>query len=250
MSVQKIAFITGANRGIGFETAKKLGKLGIFPVIGSRNASFGKEAVAKLKADGIEADSIVFDINNKADYTSAYNYFESKFGKLDILVNNAGVSMEGDPVASMSTVNPTTGILEETLRGTMDANFFAQIFSTQVLLPLIRKSEAGRIVNVSSRLGSLTHHSDPSTPIYPIQMFAYNTSKTALNAFTVHLAYELKDTAIKVNSAHPGWVQTELGGSTAPVTPEDGAETSVRLATLPAAGPTGGFFSLDDIIPW
>ncbi|SEJ31434.1 NAD(P)-dependent dehydrogenase, short-chain alcohol dehydrogenase family [Dyadobacter koreensis] len=250
MSTQKVAFISGANRGIGFETAKKLGRLGIFPVIGSRNESAGKEAVAKLKADGIEADSIIFDVNNKADYSNAYNYFESKFGKLDILVNNAGVSLEGDPVASMSNVNPTTEISEETLRGTLEANFFAQVFSTQVLLPLIRKSEAGRIVNVSSRLGSLSHHSDPASPIYPIQMFAYNTSKTALNAFTVHLAYELKDTAIKVNSAHPGWVQTELGGSSAPVTPEDGAETSVRLATIPADGPTGGFFYLDDVIPW
>jgi len=250
MSTQKVAFITGANRGIGFETAKKLGKLGIFPVIGSRNEASGKDAVAKLKADGIKADSIVFDVTNKGDYTSAYNYFESKFGKLDILVNNAGVSLEGDPVASMSTVNPTTGITEETLRGTMESNFFAQVFSTQVLLPLIRKSEAGRIVNVSSTLGSLTYHADPSSQIYAIQMFAYNTSKTALNSFTVHLAHELKDTAIKVNSIHPGWVQTELGGSAAPVTPADGADSSVRLATIPADGPTGGYFYLDDIIPW
>ncbi|MCF2443773.1 SDR family oxidoreductase [Dyadobacter sp. CY345] len=250
MSTQKVAFITGANRGIGFETAKKLGKLGIFPVIGSRNEVSGKEAVDKLKADGIEADSIVFDVTNKADHAKAYDYFEDKFGKLDILVNNAGVSLEGDPVSSFSTGNPTTGVSEETLRGTLEANFFAQVFSTQVLLPLIRKSEAGRIVNVSSTLGSLNLHSDPTSQIYAIQMFAYNTSKTALNAFTVHLAYELRDTAIKVNSVHPGWVQTELGGSSAPLSPEDGAESSVRLATIPSDGPTGGFFYLDDIIPW
>ncbi len=250
MSTQKVAFITGANRGIGFETAKKLGKLGIFPVIGSRNEASGKEAVEKLKADGIEADSIVFDVTDKADHTKAYHYFEAKFGKLDILVNNAGVTLEGDPVASLSTVNPTTEVSEETLRNTMEANFFAQVFSTQRLLPLIRKSEAGRIVNVSSTLGSLSLHSDPTSQIYAIQMFAYNTSKTALNAFTVHLAYELRETAIKVNSIHPGWVQTALGGSSAPVSVEDGADSSVRLATIPSDGPTGGFFYLDDVIPW
>lgn len=250
MSTQKVAFITGANRGIGFETAKKLGKLGIFPVIGARDEEKGKAAVEKLKAEGIKADSIKFDIENKADYSVAYDYFESKFGKLDILINNAGVSLEGDPVSSMATVNPTSGISEEALRGTMEANFFGQVFITQVLLPLLKKSEAGRIVNVSSTLGSLNYHADPASSVYAVQMFAYSTSKTALNSFTIHLAHELKDTAIKVNSVHPGWVHTELGGSAAPVTPEQGAESSVRLATISADGPTGGYYYLDDIIPW
>jgi len=250
MSVKKAAFITGGNRGIGFETAKMLGKLGIFPVIGSRGEAAGKNAVAELLTYGIEADSIVFDVTNKADHQTAFAYFEEKFGKLDILVNNAGISLEGDPIASLSTVNPTSEISEDTLRRTMEANFFAQVFITQALLPLIRKSDAGRIVNLSSTLGSLTLHSDPSSHIYAIQMFAYNTSKTALNAFTVHLAHELKGTAIKVNSVHPGWVQTELGGSAAPVSPEDGAASSVRLATIGEDGPTGGFFYLSDTLPW
>lgn len=250
MSTQKVAFITGANRGIGFETAKKLGKLGIFPVIGARDEAKGKAAVEKLKAAGIEADSIKFDVENKGDYSIAYDYFESKFGKLDILINNAGLSLEGDPMSSMATINPTSGISEEALRGTMEANFFGQVFSTQTLLPLLRKSEAGRIVNVSSTLGSLTYHADPASPIYAIQMFAYSTSKTALNSFTLHLAHELRDTAIKVNSIHPGWVHTELGGSAAPVTPEQGADSSVRLATISADGPTGGYYYLEDVIPW
>ena len=250
MSEQKVAFITGANRGIGFETAKKLGKLGIFPVIGSRNEASGKEAVAKLKAEGIEAGSIKFDVTKKADYASAYSYFESKFGKLDILVNNAGIGLEGEPAHAIGKANATSGVSEEVLRGTFDANFFGVVLSTQALLPLIKKSDAGRIVNVSSNLGSLSLHSDPNAPLYAIKMFAYDTSKTALNSFTVHLAHELKDTTIKVNSLHPGWVHTELGGSIAPMTPEDGALTSLRLATLPEDGPTGGYFYLEETIAW
>ncbi|GLU53800.1 SDR family oxidoreductase [Dyadobacter frigoris] len=250
MSEQKIAFITGANRGIGFETAKKLGKLGIFPVIGSRNEESGKAAVEKLKAEGIESDFIKFDVADKKDYANAYEYFDKKFGRLDILVNNAGLSFEGDPMASIGREFATSGVSEEALRGTLEANFFGVVFSTQALLPLIKKSEAGRIVNVSSNLGSLTLHSDPSSQIYAVKMFAYDTSKTALNSFTVHLAHELKDTNIKVNSLHPGWIHTELGGSAAPMTPQDGADTSVRLATLPADGPTGGYFHLEETIAW
>jgi NAD(P)-dependent dehydrogenase (short-subunit alcohol dehydrogenase family) len=121
---------------------------------------------------------------------------------------------------------------------------------TQTLLPLIRKSPAGRIVNLSSILGSLTLHADPKSPIYSMKGFAYDASKTALNAFSVHLAHELEDTAIKVNSAHPGWVKTDMGGSAAPMELAEGGKTSVQLATLPADGPTGGFFHLGDPLPW
>ncbi|MCF0074745.1 SDR family oxidoreductase [Dyadobacter sp. CY261] len=250
MSTQKVAFITGGNRGIGFETARKLGKLGILPVIGARNGAAGQEAVEKLNAEGIIAESIQFDVLNDADYAAAYEYFESKFGKLDILVNNAGISHEGEPFAAIGRPHATSGLSREALRDTFEANFFAVVFSTQALLPLIKKSEAGRIVNLSSNLGSLTLHSDPSSQIYAVKMFAYDASKTALNAFTVHLAHELKDTSIKVNSVNPGWVHTPLGGSVAPMSPEEGAESSVRMATLDADGPTGGYFFLDQNIPW
>ncbi|SEJ04875.1 NAD(P)-dependent dehydrogenase, short-chain alcohol dehydrogenase family [Dyadobacter sp. SG02] len=250
MSTQKVAFITGGNRGIGFETARKLGKLGIFPVIGARDEAAGREAVEKLKTEGINAESIRFEVLNEADYTAAYTYFENKFGKLDILINNAGISREGEPFAAIGRERATSGLSREALRDTMEANFFAVVFITQALLPLIQKSDAGRIVNLSSTLGSLGLHSDPDSQIYAVKMFAYGASKTALNAFTVHLAHELKDTTVKVNSVHPGWVQTPLGGSVAPMTPEDGAETSVRLATIGADGPNGGFFFLDDTLPW
>jgi NAD(P)-dependent dehydrogenase (short-subunit alcohol dehydrogenase family) len=131
-----------------------------------------------------------------------------------------------------------------------ETNFFSQVAVTKALLPLLRKSPAGRIVNMSSILGSLTLQATPGSPIYDAKSFAYDASKTALNAFTVHLAYELRDTKIKVNSAHPGWVKTDMGGQQAPMELEDGAKTAVALATLPEDGPTGGFFHLGERLPW
>ncbi len=136
------------------------------------------------------------------------------------------------------------------LHKTLETNFFAQVALRQTLLPLIRLSPAGRVVNLSSILGSLTLHSTPGSPIYDAKSFAYDASKTALNAFTVHLAHELRNTSIKVNSAHPGWVKTEMGGENAPMEIVDGAKTSVQLAMLPADGPTGGFFFLGERLPW
>jgi len=133
---------------------------------------------------------------------------------------------------------------------TFDTNFFGTVALTQRLLPLLYRAPAGRIVNVSSILGSLTLHSDPASPIYSHKVFAYNASKTALNAFTVHLAHELRKTPIKVNSAHPGWVKTEMGGEGADLDISEGGKTSVWLATLRANGPTGGYFHRKEPIPW
>jgi len=141
-------------------------------------------------------------------------------------------------------------VSEETLRETFDTIFFAVVTLTQSLLPLIRKAPAGRIVNLSSILGSLTSHSDPKSPIYQMKAFAYDASKTALNAFTVHLAAELRGTKIKVNSAHPRWVKTDMGGPVAPMKVSEGGKTSVQLATLPDDGPTGGYFHLGETLPW
>ncbi|HWH82965.1 MAG TPA: SDR family oxidoreductase [Burkholderiaceae bacterium] len=243
-----IAFITGGNRGIGFETAKQLGAAGVFPVIGARTERAGREAVTQLKAAGVEADAIVFDVTNKAHHAAAAAYFEAKAGRLDILINNAGVYLEGEPGGAPRFTAST--IDAQVLRDTLEANFFAPIAVTQALLPLIRRSPAGRIVNLSSILGSLTLHADPASPIYDMKATAYDASKTALNAYTVHLAHELKGQTTKVNSAHPGWVQTAMGGPAAPMGVADGAKTSVALATLPADGPSGGFFHLGDPLPW
>jgi NAD(P)-dependent dehydrogenase (short-subunit alcohol dehydrogenase family) len=146
--------------------------------------------------------------------------------------------------------NSTETVSEEVLRQTFDTNFFSVVTLTQALLPLIRKSEAGRIVNVSSVMGSLSIHANPEAEIYGVKPFAYDASKTALNAFTVHLAQALADTPIKVNSAHPGWVKTDLGTEHAPLDVGVGAQTSVRLATLDADGPNGGYFHLEQTLPW
>jgi NAD(P)-dependent dehydrogenase (short-subunit alcohol dehydrogenase family) len=247
-STSKVAFITGANRGIGFETAKQLGKQGITIVLGSRDAKNGEAAVAKLRSEGISAEILPFDVTKPLDRKAAYDFLDRKYGKLDILINNAGVQKDADMSTGQSL--PTSAVPPEAVRETFDANFFAPVALTQTLLPLIRKSPAGRIVNLSSILGSLTLHSDPNSPIYAFKMFAYDSSKAALNSFTIHLAHELRDTPIKVNSAHPGWVKTEMGGPNAPMELTDGARTSTQLATLPADGPTGGFFHLGDRLPW
>jgi NAD(P)-dependent dehydrogenase (short-subunit alcohol dehydrogenase family) len=245
----KVAFITGANKGIGLETARGLGKLGFTVIIGSRNEANGKSAVEKLRSEGIvNVEAVKFDVTAPDDYQKVARHLEQKFGRLDVLINNAGVQLE--PIDFGENFNTTSTVTPEFLRKTFDTNFFAVVALTQTLLPLIRKAPAGRIVNLSSVLGSLTLHADPSSGIYSKKAFAYNASKTALNAFTVHLAQELSDTKIKVNSAHPGWVQTDMGGSSAPLALSEGGKTSVQLATLSDDGPTGGYFHLGEPLPW
>ena len=210
----KVAFITGGNRGLGLETARELGRQGIVVVIGSRDSKKGEAAAAELRDEGIS------------------------------------VLKEGQISATGSGPNPVTAVSPEMLRETFETNFFASVALTQKLLPLIGKSPAGRIVNVSSILGSLTLHSDPNSPIYPFKTFAYDASKAALNAFTIHLASELRDNKIKVNSAHPGWVKTEMGGPNATMEVSEGGKTSAQLATLADDGPNGGFFHLGQPLPW
>jgi NAD(P)-dependent dehydrogenase (short-subunit alcohol dehydrogenase family) len=243
----KIAFISGANRGLGFETARELGEKGIKVIMGSRDKTKGDVAAKKLKDKGFTVEAFEFDINNFADHKKLFAYLEKNGGKLDILVNNAGIFL--DKQAS-GRENRTSTIDIKMIHETFETNFFNVIALTQTLLPLIRKSDAGRIVNLSSLLGSLTEHANPKSAIYNSKTFAYDASKTALNAFTVHLAHELKDTKIKVNSAHPGWVKTEMGGQEAPMEVSEGGKTSAELALLPEDGPTGGFFHRGQPIAW
>jgi NAD(P)-dependent dehydrogenase (short-subunit alcohol dehydrogenase family) len=248
---QKVAFITGANKGIGLETARGLGKLGITVVLASRDEARGRAAADKLRSEGIKnVEAVRFDVNRPEDHEEIFHYLESRHGKLDILINNAGVMLEETDFGAPGGFNTTPTVTADVLRQTFDTNFFAVVALTQTLLPLIRKSPAGRIVNLSSILGSLTAHSDPSSGIYDAKAFAYDASKTALNAFTVHLAQALAGTKIKVNSAHPGWVKTDMGGAAAPLEVSEGGKTSVQLATLPEDGPTGGYFHLGQRLPW
>lgn len=242
----KIAFITGANRGIGFETAKNLGELGITVILGVRDVTKGQDAVKQLQALGIKAEAIHYDATVSQTADTVYDYISSHYGKLDILVNNAGIAQEG----LVGGGNNSSTVSQGVLQATFQTNLFAVVALTQKLLPLIKKSTAGRIVNLSSILGSQTLHSMPDSPIDQAKAFAYNASKTALNVYTIHLAHELKDTTIKVNSAHPGWVKTELGGSHAPMEVADSYKTSAHLATLDETGPTGGFFHEKEPLPW
>jgi len=245
---QKIAFITGGNRGLGFQTALELGQAGIKVAIGSRALAQGEQALAKLRAAGVDADVLLFDITRTASHKAAFEYFTSRYGRLDILVNNAGIA--GGSFPGEGPEHRAADVPLELLHEIFETNFFSQVALTKILVPLIRKSPAGRIVNLSSILGSLTLQSDPSSPLYHAKSFAYDASKTALNAFTVHLAYELRDTKIKVNSAHPGWVKTDMGGPQATMELNEGAKTSAALAMLPEDGPTGGYFHLGQPLPW
>ena len=246
MSEKKIALITGANRGIGFETARQLGQQGIKILLGARSEEKGLEAERKLRTEGLDVDFVLLDVDDAKTHESAAAYIEDTYGHLDILINNAGIYLDesenGAPVQASKTSL-------DVFRKTFDTNFFNIISLTQTLLPLVKKSDAGRIVFLSSGLGSLTLHSDPNSQIYNWKTPAYNISKTALNGYAVHLAYELRDTSIKVNAAHPGSVVTDMNAN-GELTVEEGAKTSVSLATLPADGYTGKFIYLGEELPW
>ena len=239
---KKVALVTGANKGIGLETARQLGRLGYTVLLGAREAARGTAAAGALAAEGLDARFVQLDVTSEADRKAVAAHVAETFGRLDVLVNNAAVALDREYTSS--------DVPLDVLRQTYEVNFFAMIALTQQLLPLVRKSEAGRIVNLSSSLASLALHSDYESAIKDMKILAYDSSKTAVNAFTVHLAHDLRDTPIKVNAADPGWVKTDMGGSAAPLEIEDGAKTSVHLATLPADGPSGGFFHLDRRLPW
>jgi NAD(P)-dependent dehydrogenase (short-subunit alcohol dehydrogenase family) len=242
---KKVALVTGGNKGIGFETVRQLAAKGFAVLLGARDKEKGEAAAATLRKEGLDVRAVKIDVAKPAHYKELAALIEKDYGKLDVLINNAGVMLENLGGEKRASTIPI-----ETLRKTFDTNVFGTIALTQALLPLIRKGAAGRIVNLSSILGSLTLHATEGSPIYEAKQLGYDMSKTALNAFTIHLAHELANTPIKVNSAHPGWVKTEMGGANAPLGIEEGAETSVWLATLPAAGPTGGYFHKHDPLPW
>lgn len=242
----KIAVVTGANKGIGLETARQLAMQGIHVLMGARDEERGRAAEALLKAEGLDVEYLLLNMENSNHIDAAVRYIETTFGVLDILVNNAGVQIEADNWSS----NTSTTIPMSVLRKTFDINFFGLVELTQKLLPLIRKSSAGRIVNLTSILASLNYHATPGSNTYNTKTFAYNTSKTAVNSFTIHLAHALRDTPIKVNAAHPGWVKTDMGGKGATLELQEGARTAVRLALLGEDGFSGKYIHLEKELPW
>ena len=237
----KVALITGANKGIGLEVARKLGQAGLTILVGARDTGRGEEAAATLRREGLAAQFLQVDVTDKTTIDLAAQSIEREFGRLDVLVNNAGIAID--------LAAPGTTDLDK-MHQTFATNVFGVVALTQALLPLLKKSEAGRIVNTSSELGSLTLASDEASEIYGVEAFSYRASKSALNAFTVALAKELKDTPIKVNSNCPGFTATDLTNHLGPGTPDQGAREATRLALLPEDGPTGKFFNEAGPIAW
>jgi len=237
MTNKKVALVTGANKGLGLEIAKQLAAQGILVVLGARDNAKAAQAADKLRAEGLDVHPAKIDITSADDIAKIPEFLKSNFGRLDILVNNAGVGTAGRE----HTV--------ELMREVFETNVFGQYALTQALLPLLKASPAGRIVNQSSILGSLSFMSSGQAGGDFIEP-AYASSKAALNMLTVIQAALLKDTKVKVNSAHPGWVKTDMGGSDAPLEIPEGAKTAVALATLPGDGPTGTYTHLGETLPW
>lgn len=236
MTENKVAVVTGANRGLGVEIARQLAALGMTVVLTARDEAKAQSVAAQLKAEKLDVYAAKLDVTNEGDIEQLAKFVKEKFGRLDVLVNNAGVGEK----------NKQPGVAE--FRSVLEANVVGPYAVTEALLPLLQASPAGRIVNQSSVLGSLSSISkgqggDFTTP-------GYTTSKAALNMLTVVYAYRLKGTKVKVNAAHPGWVKTDMGGPGAQLEVPEGAKTAVQLATLPDDGPTGGFFHLNKPMPW
>jgi NAD(P)-dependent dehydrogenase (short-subunit alcohol dehydrogenase family) len=241
-SSKKIALVTGANKGIGFEVARQIAASGCIVLLGARNEALGEEAAGRLRREGGDVRYLAIDLTDPATIAAAANRIEAEFGRLDILVNKAGIIVPGDGAPAAASLDA----IERTLR----VNFIGSAAVTQAMLSLLRKAAAARIVNVSSGLGSLTQNGDPAYPSAAVKFLGYSASKAALNMLTVQLAYELRDTAIKVNSADPGYTATDLNGHLGTQTIPEGAAETIRLALLPGDAPTGTYSDNKGIVPW
>lgn len=241
-SERRVALVTGANRGIGFEIARQLAGAGLTVIIGARDKEKGINAEKQLAKEGLDVHFTSLDVADITSIMTAVGKIDESFSRLDILVNNAGIMIDSK-----------TGILElpaTLLQNTLKTNAFGPLLLSQGCIPIMKRHKYGRIVNISSTLGSLTDIVNPASNHTELQSPAYRLSKTMLNGITALLAKELRGVNILVNAVCPGWVRTDLGGPQAPVAPEKAAETPVWLATLPDDGPTGGFFQEHQPIPW
>lgn len=238
----RIALVTGANKGIGLEIARQLAQSGTIVIIGARDPAKARAAVDELASQGLAARSVEIDVTDAASIATAAETIRAEHGRLDILVNNAGIVDATD--------GPPSGASSEAVRRIMETNFIGALAVTQAMLPLLRRSRAARIVNLSSSLGSLAVNGDPSSPYYSARLIGYNASKAALNMLTVQLAAELRDTAIVVNSVSPGYVRTDLTGHTGFMTAEEGARLPVRYALMGDDAVSGRFVEPGGETPW
>ena len=236
-----IALITGANKGIGYEIARGLGARKIVVLIGARDEARGQAATTKLKGEGIDARFVQLDVTNKETILRASQWIDDQFGHLDILVNNAGIGEWGFKPSDVDLAK---------VREVYETNLFGPMAVTQAMLPLLRRSQHGRIVNMSSSLGSLTMATDPQSPISQFLALGYNTSKTALNSMTVQFANELRGTPIKVNAVCPGYCATDINNHSGPRNAAQGAVAPIQFATLGDDGPSGGVFDENGRVAW
>ncbi|MDR7099795.1 NAD(P)-dependent dehydrogenase (short-subunit alcohol dehydrogenase family) [Lysobacter niabensis] len=241
-SPPRVALISGATRGIGYEIARGLGHAGFVVLLGARDMDSGIAAAAKLRGDGLDANPIQLDLTRSSSIQDAAKRIEATFGKLDALINNAAIAALGDG-------SPTQADMAA-IRRIMDTNFFGAVEVTRAMLPLLRRSPAGRIVNVSSDLGSLALNADRYSVSAQFQRLGYASSKAALNMLTIQLANELRDTAILVNSVNPGFAATDLHGLPGNVSATEASREPVRLAMLPDGGPNGRFFEDEAPLAW
>lgn len=254
MQDKPVALITGANKGIGHEIAKQLAARGYTVLVGARDLALGEAAARRIADDGHDARAVSLDVTNAASIVAAAERVRRELGRLDVLVNNAAIA-RGAPAAEASIAAitrsgaPSVTPLAE-IRAVFETNVFGVIAVTQAMLPLLREAPAGRIVNVSSRVGSMTVISDPAYPFPRVGGVAYAPSKSALNAVTVAFAQELAGTAIKVNAACPGFTATDFNDHTGTRSVAEGAREAVRLALLGPDGPTGTFSNDAGPIPW
>ena len=230
----KVALITGANKGIGFETARQLGALGMTVLVGARDARRGADAERALRDGGADAHAVQLEVTDATSVRRAAERIEADYGRLDVLVNNAGtasVARQGRPPSQTSL---------DDMRAVYEINVFGVVTVTNAMLPLLRRAPAARIVNVSSEVGSITSQGDPASPLSQMPASAqYPSSKAALNMLTAMYAKELRDTPIKVNAANPGYTATDFNDHRGFRPAAEGAEPSVYLATLPDDGPSG-----------
>lgn len=242
MTMDKIALVTGGNKGIGLEIARKLAQAGITVLLGSRDLARGQQAVATLASTGLHVEAIEIDLDDEQTIAAAARVIGSRHGRLDILVNNAGIVDAEDGPPSVATTDAA--------RRLMETNFLGTLAVTQAMLPLLRQSRAGRIVNLATTLGSLAINGDPSSPYYEARLIGYNASKAALNMLTVQLAAELAGTGIVVNSVAPGYVKTDLTGNSGFMTAEEGARLPVEYALLGDGAVSGRFVEPAGNVPW
>jgi NAD(P)-dependent dehydrogenase (short-subunit alcohol dehydrogenase family) len=239
MQRERIALVTGANKGIGLEIARQLAETGVHVIIGARNDERGRAAVDDLASQNLIVQSVRLDLDDLASVEAAAATIREEHGKLDILVNNAGIFDFSDAPPSSASI--------EAVRRVMDINFIGALAVTQAMLPLLKEAPAGRIVNLSSSLGSLTLNADPTSTYYSQRFIGYNASKAALNMLTIQLSAELRNTSIVVNSVSPGFVKTDLTGY-GNMTPQEGAKLPVRYAL--SGDQTGVFVEPDGMTPW